>query len=86
METRQPPPPVLPAPQPVKTEAVKWRVVEVDGEAMFALTEKGYEALARNIADVARWMKEVSYQINFYRDSRKQGSPKTPNRLREATK
>lgn len=60
---------MLPDLQPVKMEAVQWQVVEVDGEPLFALTARGYESLSRNIADVARWMREASYQIKFYRGS-----------------
>jgi predicted phage tail protein len=51
-------------------ESVQWRVVEVDGEPLFALTSRGYESLSRNMADLARWMKEAAYQIRFYREQR----------------
>ncbi|ATS92242.1 o-spanin [Stenotrophomonas phage DLP4] len=70
VEAKQPPPPVLPKPQPVRTESVEWRVVQVDGESLFAVTARGYEALSRNLADTIRWAKEASWQLDFYRDSR----------------
>lgn len=70
MEPKQPPLPVLPKPQPVKTEAVQWKVIQVDGESFFAVTTKSYEALARNLADTIRWAKEASWQLDFYRETR----------------
>ena len=71
-EAKQPPLPVLPAPEPVKLETVRWQVVEVGGESAFALTARGYEALSRNLAEMARWVKEASYQLDFYRRTRQQ--------------
>jgi len=49
---------------------VTWRVVEVDGEAYFALPSRGYEALSRNVAEMIRWAREASYQLDFYRRTR----------------
>lgn len=46
-------------------------MVEVNGEALFAVTARGYESLARNLADTIRWAKEASWQLDFYRDSRR---------------
>lgn len=66
---------MLPAPEPVKLESVRWEAVEVGGEAMFALTARGYEALSRNLAEMARWAKEASYQLDFYRRTRQQPAP-----------
>lgn len=71
----QPPLPVLPRPQPIRAESVQWRVVEVDGVPLFALTARGYEALSRNIADMIRWAGEASWQIDFYREQRKPAAP-----------
>ena len=42
---------------------------------MFALTARGYEALSRNLAEMARWAKEASYQLDFYRRTRQQPAP-----------
>lgn len=67
---KQPPLAVLPEPAPVKMESVQWQVVEVEGEALFALTSRGYEALSRNVADLTRWISEAAYQIRFYREQR----------------
>lgn len=61
---------MLPRPEPVQTEQVQWRVVEVDGETMFALTARGYEALSRTMADTVRWVREASWQLDFYRADR----------------
>lgn len=44
--------------------------MQVDGESLFAVTAKGYESLARNLADTIRWAKEASWQLDFYRDTR----------------
>lgn len=69
---------MLPAPEPVKLETVRWQVVEVGGETTFALTARGYEALSRNLAEMARWAKEASYQLDFYRRTRQQPTPAQP--------
>lgn len=69
-EIKQPPPPVLPVLDPIKTESVQWRIVEVGGETLFALPARGYEALARNLADTIRWVQEASWQMDFYRRTR----------------
>lgn len=69
-EVKEPPRSVLPRPEPVRTEQLQWRVVEVDGEPLFALTARGYEALSRNVADMVRWAREASWQIDFYRADR----------------
>lgn len=37
---------------------------------MFALTARGYEALSRNMAEMIRWAKEASWQLDFYRAGR----------------
>lgn len=74
-EPKQPPLPVLPKPQPVRTESVQWRLVQVDGETLFAVTARGYESLSRNLAETIRWAKEASWQLDFYRDSRQTDKP-----------
>ena len=70
LSIKEPPRPVLPRPEPVKTEQVRWQVVDVGGEPMFALTARGYEALSRNMAEMIRWAKEASWQLDFYRADR----------------
>lgn len=67
---------MLPDIQPVKLETVKWRVLEQDGQPLFALTARDYEALSRNMAELARWTKEARYQLNFYREDRQAGERK----------
>lgn len=44
--------------------------MDVGGEPMFALTARGYEALSRNMAEMIRWAKEASWQLDFYRADR----------------
>ncbi len=41
---------------------------------MFALRGKDYESLSRNTAEMIRWAKEASYQIDFYRRTRQPAS------------
>lgn len=72
-EAKEPPLPVLPRPEPVRVEQVKWQVVEVDGEPLFALTARGYEALSRNVSEMVRWAQEASWQLDFYRRGRVAG-------------
>lgn len=71
-ELRDPPPAVLPDIQPVRLETVRWKVIEVDGQSGFALTARDYEALSRNMAELARWTKEARFQIDFYRNNARQ--------------
>lgn len=72
-----PPSPVLPELSPIRTEAVTWKVVEAEGETLFAVTAQGYEALANTLADTIRWVQEASWQLDFYRSTR-QGVSSTP--------
>lgn len=75
MQAPLPPPPVLPAPSPLSLEDVTWRVVQVEGQALFALDAHGYEALSRNMAEIARWMQESGWQLGFYLSTRKPAPP-----------
>lgn len=38
---------------------------------MFALDDRNYEALSRNLSEVARWMQEASWQLRLYVQTRK---------------
>lgn len=49
----------------------EWRVVQVDGQTLLALPARGFEALMRNLAETVRWSSEASYQLDFYRETRK---------------
>jgi hypothetical protein len=75
--TPEPPPPVLPQLQPVGLESVAWRVVEADGEVLFALTPAAYGAMSRNLSELASWMRQASWQLAFYRRSRGPQPPST---------
>lgn len=70
LEIKAPPAAVLPLPDAVHLEAVKWQVFDSTGGPMFALPARGYEALARNMAELTRWMVEARYQLDFYRLNR----------------
>lgn len=53
----------------------EWRIVQVDGQTLLALPARGFEALMRNLAEMVRWSSEASYQLDFYRDSRRPAEP-----------
>jgi hypothetical protein len=73
----QPPAALLPAPKPLALESVTWRVLRLgDDKAVFALDARGYEALSKNMADVAAWMQEASWQLDFYRKNRSKDGEK----------
>lgn len=63
MELAQPAKPQLPKPQPVKLTEVKWTVSDEGG---FCLGSTGYESLAKNNAELLRWVKEASWQLKYY--------------------
>lgn len=66
---RPPPAQVLPAPEPLALLPVEFRVLDIDGAPIFALDADGYEALARNLAEVLRWVTEATAQLDYYRRS-----------------
>lgn len=69
IETPKPTKPALPLPQPIDQVEVTWKVI-VPGEpgvVWFALTPEEYEDLARNYADINRWVNEARGQLEYYR-------------------
>lgn len=64
--------PVLPNPEPIQTAPFKFKVLTPktapEGDYVFyGLTVKDYETLARNMADIVRWIKEAQWRLNYYR-------------------
>ncbi len=65
--------PALPNPKPIETSPFKWRVITPDrlpeggGWVYYGITPKSYEVLARNMADILRWVKEAKWRLDYYR-------------------
>jgi hypothetical protein len=67
---RPPAKPALPAPEPISQQPVTWHVVGPNRpakETLYGVTEKDYEILSRNAADVLRWVKEAAWRLDYYR-------------------
>jgi len=69
---------VLPNPKPLNLEVmVKWKVLikdrlpENDKFVYYCVVPKDYEKLARNNAEVLRWIKEARWRLDYYRDESK---------------
>lgn len=64
--------PPLPDPQPINTSPVKFKVLTQEtmpeGEFVyFAMDTRSYETMARNMADILRWVKEAQWRLQYYR-------------------
>lgn len=64
--------PVLPNPKPIDTAPIKFKVLTretlPEGEFVYyGLSVKDYETLARNMADILRWVKEAEWRLRYYR-------------------
>ena len=62
---------VLPQPEPISQVEVVWVVVTPEdqpGVVWFALTPKQYENLAKNTAEILRWVTEAQSQLEYYGD------------------
>lgn len=72
-EIERPTRPALPDPKPIQQAPFKWEVLTPDklpeGErwVRYGLTVKSYETLARNVADILRWVKEAEWRLRYYR-------------------
>ena len=73
-QIKQPnPTPALPNPQAVNLSPFKWKVLtrkrlpKGDQWVYYALTPKEYETLARNMAELLRWVKEAKWRLAYYR-------------------
>jgi hypothetical protein len=43
------------------------RMPEGDGWVYYGLTPRQYEILAKNMADILRWVKEAEWRLQYYR-------------------
>lgn len=65
--------PALPDPKPIQQTPFKWEVLTPDKLpdderwVRYGLTVKDYEALARNMAEILRWVKEAEWRLRYYR-------------------
>ena len=64
--------PVLPNPKPIDTAPIEFKVLTrerlPEGEFVFyGLSVKDYETLARNMAEILRWVKEAEWRLRYYR-------------------
>lgn len=63
----------MPNPQKINTSPVKWLVITPDrlpkgeGWVYYGLTTQQYEVLARNMADILRWVREAQWRLDYYR-------------------
>lgn len=88
---RPPERPKLPIPAAVQVDDLKWQVVTPkvvpslgSDWVLLALSPEQYEALGRNLGEVARWVCEARFQLHYYRGERsepcKSGHPDEPGR------
>lgn len=62
----------IPNPKPIETGDVRWKVItpdrlpEGDDWVLYALTNKDYETLVRNTADIYRWVEEAQWRLLYY--------------------
>ena len=65
--------PNIPNPDPIQLNEVEWvvltpeRLPEGDNWVYFSMTPRTYETLARNQAEILRWVKEAQWRLNYYR-------------------
>ena len=65
--------PALPNPQAVSLSPFKWKVItkkrlpKGDRWVYYAITPREYEVLARNMAELLRWVKEAKWRLDYYR-------------------
>lgn len=62
---------ILPAPSPIDQVEVVWVVITPEdqpGVVWFALTPQQYENLAKNTAEILRWVTEAEAQLEHYRE------------------
>ena len=63
---RPPAKPILPAPDPVQSLKVDWKVVQTDEGPALALTEEQLQILATNSSEILRWVSEAAWRLNYY--------------------
>lgn len=63
----------LPDPAPISVTPFKWKVLPPTEEAggagavHYGLTVRGYESLAKTLADIIRWVQEAQWRLDYYR-------------------
>lgn len=65
----QPVKPILPKPIPLSLQKVRWFVIELDSGKLIALDAKNYENLAKNIAELIRYIQDANSQLNYYTEN-----------------
>lgn len=81
LEVDQPKLQPLPNPTPISTTPFKWKVLPPEtetGTVYFGLTTKGYESLAKTMADIIRWVEEAQWRLDYYRVQLTPKQDKTP--------
>lgn len=65
--------PAVPNPAPVDLNSVQFEVLtektlpSTDGWVYYGLTPKDYETLAKNMAEILRWVQEAQWRLDYYR-------------------
>ncbi len=59
----------LPDPAPISVTPFKWKVLAPTGAGSvhYGLTVRGYESLAKTMADIIRWVQEAQWRLDYYR-------------------
>ena len=62
--------PPLPNPEPITTQDFSFRVLTTDMEVdrvYYAVTPEAYKVMARNMAEILRWVRESKFLLDYYR-------------------
>lgn len=65
--------PPIPDPRPIEWVNTEIRIIlpdrlpEGDDWVMYGLTQRDYDTLAKNMADVRRWVNEAAWRLRYYR-------------------
>lgn len=69
---RPAPRPNLPNPKPIETAPFKWEVLtperlpKEERWVRYSITVQDYETLARNMAEILRWVREAEWRLRYY--------------------
>jgi hypothetical protein len=64
---------ILPEPEPIVTNVVKFKVLtkdtlpNEDDFVYYGLEPEYYEALSENMSEILRWVSEAEWQLRYYR-------------------
>ena len=70
---RPPERPNIPNPKPIELIPFEWEVLtpeklpDEESWVRFSLTVAAYEDLARNMAEILRWVNEAQWRLDYYR-------------------